>query len=60
MIVVDSNVVACLYLPGDLTAGAEALLESDSDWVAPLLWRSEFRNIRAGYMRRKTINFEIA
>ena len=60
MIVVDSNVVAYLYLPGDLTARAEALLESDSDWVAPLLWRSEFRNILAGYMRRKTITFEIA
>lgn len=60
MIVVDSNVVAYLYLPGDLTARAEALLESDSDWVAPLLWRSEFRNILAGYMRRKTISFEIA
>ena len=60
MIVVYSNVVAYLYLPGDLTARAEALLESDSDWVAPLLWRSEFRNILAGYMRRKTITFEIA
>lgn len=60
MIVVDTNVVAYLYLPGDLTARAEALLESDSDWVAPLLWRSEFRNILAGYMRRKTITFEIA
>lgn len=60
MIVVDTNVVAYLYLPGDLTTRAEALLESDSDWVAPLLWRSEFRNILAGYMRRKTITFEIA
>jgi predicted nucleic acid-binding protein len=60
MIVVDSNVLAYLYLPGDFTAAAEALLTSDSEWTAPLLWRSEFRNILAGYMRRKSLNFEQA
>ena len=60
MIVVDSNVVAYLYLPGEHTASAEALLERDPDWSAPLLWRSEFRNILAGYMRRRTITFDQA
>jgi predicted nucleic acid-binding protein len=60
VIVVDSNVLACLYLPGEYTAAAEALLEQDSDWAAPILWRSEFRNILAGYMRRKAITFEQA
>ena len=60
MIVVDSNVLAYLYLPGEYTAAAEALLEQDSDWAAPILWRSEFRNILAGYLRRKTITFEQA
>lgn len=60
MIVVDSNVVAYLYLPGDYTDRAEALLEKDADWTAPLLWRSEFRNILTGYMRRKTLTFEAA
>lgn len=60
MIVVDSNVVAYLYLPGDFNEKAEALLEHDADWTAPLLWRSEFRSILAGYMRRKTLTFEAA
>jgi len=60
VIVVDSNIVAYLYLPGDYTEQAEALLESDPDWAAPLLWRSELRNILAGYMRRKTLMFEAA
>lgn len=60
MIVVDSNVLAYLYLPGEYTAAAEALLEQDSDWAAPILWRSEFRNILAGYLRRKAISFEQA
>ena len=60
MIVVDSNIVAYLYLPSDYTAQAEALLQRDPDWMAPLLWRSEFRNILAGYMRRKVLTFDIA
>jgi len=60
VIVVDSNVVAYLYLPGDYTQLAEALLERDADWAAPVLWRSEFRNILAGCMRRKTLTFEAA
>ena len=60
MIVVDTNVLAYLYLPGDHTANAEALLRQDSDWAAPVLWRSEFRNILAGYIRRKTLTYEQA
>jgi predicted nucleic acid-binding protein len=60
VIVVDTNVVAYLYLPGEHTEKAEALLEQDDDWVAPLLWRSEFRNILAGYMRRKMLTIEAA
>lgn len=58
MIVVDSNVLAYLYLPGEFTAAAEALLARDPEWAAPLLWRSEFRNILAGCLRRKTLSFE--
>ena len=60
MIVVDSNILAYLYLPGDRTAAAEALLEQDPEWAAPTLWRSEFRNILAGYMRRKAMTFDQA
>jgi predicted nucleic acid-binding protein len=60
MIVVDSNVLAYLYLPGEYTAYAEQLLEHDANWAAPVLWRSEFRNILAGYVRRKTLTFEQA
>lgn len=58
MIVVDTNVVAYLYLPGEYSAAAEEMLEHDPDWVAPVLWRSEFRNILAGYLRRGTLSFQ--
>ena len=60
MIVVDTNVLAYLYLPGEHTAVAEALLEHDAEWAAPVLWRSEFRNILAGYTRRGALTFEQA
>lgn len=60
VIVVKSHVLAYLYLPGEYTAAAEELLEQDSEWAAPILWRSEFRNILAGYMRRRTISLEQA
>ncbi len=60
MIVIDCNVLAYLYLPTEHTQHAESLLNHDSEWAAPVLWRSEFRNILAGYMRRKTLTFEQA
>jgi predicted nucleic acid-binding protein len=60
MIVVDTNVVAYLYLPTDCTAFAEALLQREPEWVAPVLWRSELRNILTGYLRRKKLTFDEA
>lgn len=60
MIVVDTNVIAYLYLSGPHTAAAEALLERHPHWCAPLLWRSEWRNILAGHLRRGTLTLEQA
>jgi predicted nucleic acid-binding protein len=58
MIVVDTNVIAYLFLRGDFAPRAEAWLREDREWAAPMLWRSEFRNLLAGYLRRKQLNFE--
>ena len=52
MIVVDVNVLAYLWIPGEMTALAEKALARDPHWVSSILWRSEFRNILAGYLRR--------
>jgi predicted nucleic acid-binding protein len=60
MIVVDTNVLAYLWLPGERTANAERLLRRDPDWNAPLLWRSEFRNVLAGCLRRGDVTLETA
>lgn len=60
MIVVDTNVLAYLYLPSEHATNAEIWLRRDPDWAAPLLWRSEFRNILAGYLRRGGVSFDNA
>ena len=60
MIVVDTNVLAYLWLPGERTKAAERLLKKDSDWNAPMLWRSEFRNVLAGCLRRGDVSLETA
>ena len=60
MIVVDTNVIAYLYLPTEFTQHAENLLKHDSDWAVPLLWRSEFRNVLALYIRKGLLTFDEA
>lgn len=57
---VDTNIIAYLYLPGNFTSLAEALLQYEPEWAAPVLWLSEFRNILAGYMRRRYLSYEQA
>jgi predicted nucleic acid-binding protein len=60
VIVVDTSVVACLFLRGEFAPRAEAWLRQDRDWAAPILWRSEFRNVLAGFLRRKQLTFDAA
>jgi len=52
MIVVDTNVISYFYLTSEYSELAEELFAKDSAWAAPLLWRSEFRNVLAGYLRK--------
>ena len=60
MIVVDTNVIAYLFVPGDRTSAAEALRRRDTEWAAPLLWRSEFRNMLATLIRLGRIELPTA
>ncbi|MGE0454025.1 MAG: type II toxin-antitoxin system VapC family toxin [Vicinamibacteria bacterium] len=60
MIVVDTNVLAYAVLPGERTAAALDLVESDPDWIAPPLWRRELRNVLATTMRARRMSLASA
>lgn len=51
MIVVDTNTLVYLWVPSPRQTIIESLLRIDSNWIAPTLWKSEFRNTLATYMR---------
>jgi predicted nucleic acid-binding protein len=60
VIVVDTNILVYFLVPGDVTPDAESAYQQDSAWAAPLLWRSEFRNVLASYLRRGMLTLEQA
>jgi predicted nucleic acid-binding protein len=60
MIVVDTNVIGYLFLSSEQSQYAERALKIDSEWAAPLIWRSELRNVLALYMRKNIIELEHA
>ncbi|RPI72516.1 MAG: PIN domain-containing protein [Desulfobacteraceae bacterium] len=57
MIVVDSNVIGYFFLSGERSSQMEQVYKKDPEWCAPLLWRSELRNVLALYMRREILSF---
>mgnify|MGYP006431487407 CR=1 FL=1 len=60
MIVANTNTIAYLYLPTEQTDHVVSLLYQDPHWIAPLLWRSEFRNVLALYVRKNIIDMHTA
>ena len=60
MIIVDTNIIGYLYLTSDRSAQAEQALLKDPAWAAPLLWRSELRNVLARYIRNHLLSLEDA
>ncbi len=56
MIVVDVNILAYRWLPGSLSEEADRVAARDAEWTAPVLWRSEMRNILAGFIRQGRLN----
>jgi predicted nucleic acid-binding protein len=60
VIVVDTNVIAYLFIPGDHSSEARRAYLRDPAWCAPILWRSEFRNVLALYLRKKQLSLDAA
>lgn len=59
MIVVDTNVIASMWLPNDMDEWVYKVLKKDGDWIAPILWRSEFRNVLSLYLRKDILELPV-
>ncbi|MFO7963317.1 MAG: type II toxin-antitoxin system VapC family toxin [Desulfobacterales bacterium] len=60
MIVVDTNIIGYLFLSSERSVLSERVLLKDNEWAAPILWRSEFRNVLTLYIRKGIIQLEQA
>lgn len=60
MIVVDTNVLVYLFVRGQHSAEAMAVQQRDPEWIAPVLWRSEFRNALALSVRQTMLPLAVA
>ncbi len=59
MISVDTNVILAFCSISGVSEVAENLYIKDSEWHAPLLWISEFRNILMFYHRQRLISLQV-
>jgi len=60
VIVVDTNIISYYFLTGERTASVEAVFERDRHWIAPVLWKSEFRSVLGLYVRKRILTIRDA
>ena len=60
MIVADTNLIVRFLVQVARTQQAERVFNRDPQWSAPLLWRSEFRNVLTLYIRRGLLSLDEA
>lgn len=58
MIVADTNLIVGLYTDSSQRELVMAVYKKDHEWAAPFLWRSEFRNVMALYLRKELLDIE--
>lgn len=56
MIVVDTNIIGYLFLASPRSTEAEQAFLKDPQWAAPILWRSELRNVLGLYIRKQVLS----
>ena len=59
MIVVDTNIIASMWVPNDMDKWVYKVLKKDDEWIAPILWRSEFRNVLSTYLRKNILELPV-
>ena len=60
MIVTDCNIISYYFIPGKYTDSVQKVFFKDFQWIAPSLWRSEFRNVLSLYLRKNMIDLDFA
>jgi predicted nucleic acid-binding protein len=60
VIVVDTKVIAYLMIEGEKTEWAQQTFRQDSNWTVPSLWRHEFLNVLATFVRHAGTKIEEA
>jgi predicted nucleic acid-binding protein len=60
LIVADTNLIVALACKTDNSSLAFAVHKKDSEWIAPVIWQSEFRNAVLGMMRSGKIGINTA
>jgi predicted nucleic acid-binding protein len=60
MIVADTNLTAYLVLDSPYSEQAESLHRSQPDWIAPLLWKSEIRNVFSKHLKHGRMTLQEA
>jgi predicted nucleic acid-binding protein len=58
LIVADTNLIVYFLLEGSFTREARAVYQKDPEWIAPLLWRSEFRNVLIQSLRHRLLGLD--
>ncbi len=60
LIVADTNLIVALACKTDQSALALEVHKKDPDWIAPVIWQSEFRSALLGMMRQRKIGIVTA
>lgn len=60
MIIVDTNIICYFYLPTPFSERVSELYKIEPVWAAPILWKSEFRNVLTLYLRKEIITLQQA
>ena len=58
MIVADTNLIAYFLIKSGFTPDARAVYQKDPDWIAPVLWRSELRNVLIQSLRHASLSLD--
>jgi predicted nucleic acid-binding protein len=58
MIIADTNLLSYLYFDSIYSEEANMVHVKDSEWAFPILWRSEFVNVVALYLRKNIITYK--